>query len=94
MSSKKVKQRGVQFNAMTLGGNRNELIPDYQSAFRQHYSCETALTHFMNVLLWAMEKQEVTAFMAIDLNAAFDTVDHDILLSVLKAKFGIGRKSS
>ena len=73
--------------------NRHELIPDYQSAYRQHYSCETALIHLMNDLLWAMERQEVTALMAIDLSAAFDTVDHDILLSVLKAKFGIEGKA-
>ena len=66
--------------------NKHELIPDYQSAYRPHYSCETALIHLMNDLLWAMERQEVTALMAIDLSAAFDTVDYDILLSVLKAK--------
>ena len=70
--------------------NKNELIPDYQSAYRPHYSCETALVKLINDLLWAMERQEVTALMAIDLSAAFDTVDHDILLSVLEAKFGIG----
>ena len=68
---------------------KNDLIPDYQSAYRPHYSCETALVKLMNDLLWAMEYQEVTALMAIDLSAAFDTVDHDILVSVLKAKFGI-----
>ena len=43
----------------------------------------------MNDLLWAMEHQEVTTLMSIDLSAAFDTVDHDILVSVLEAKFGI-----
>ena len=69
--------------------NKNDLIPDYQSAYRAHYSCETALVKLMNDLLWAMEQQEVTALMAIDLSAAFDTVDHDILVSVLEAKFGI-----
>jgi Reverse transcriptase (RNA-dependent DNA polymerase) len=68
---------------------KKNLIPDYQSAYTPHYSCETALVKLVNELLWAMEYQEVTALMAIDLSAALDTVDHDILVSVLEAKFGI-----
>ena len=72
--------------------NRHELIPHYQSAYRPHYNCETALIHLMTDLLWAMERQEVTAFLAIGLCAAFDTVDHEILLSVFKLKFDIEGK--
>ena len=60
--------------------NRHELITDYQSAYRPHYSCETNLIHLMKDLLWAMERPERTAHMVIDISAAFDTVGHDILL--------------
>ena len=66
------------------------LMPNYQSAYRPGYSCEAALVKIMNDLLWSMENQEVTAIMAIDLSAAFDRVDHDILLKALEIIFGIG----
>ena len=36
-----------------------------------------------------MEKQEITALTVIDLSAALDTVDHHVLIEVLKNKFGI-----
>ena len=67
----------------------NDLLPDYQSAYREGYSCETALVKIFNDILWKMEKQEVTTIVAIDLSEAFDTVDHDILLDVLSMHFGI-----
>ena len=69
------------------------LQPDYQSAYREHYSCKTAILKLSNDILWAMEKQHVTCLVALDLSAAFDTVDHPTLLSVLNHKFGIEDKA-
>ena len=67
----------------------NNLLPEYQSAYRKNYSCETALVKLMDDILWPMETQEVTAVVAIDLSAAFDTVDHNILLNVFEDRCGI-----
>ena len=42
-----------------------------------------------NDALEAMEKQQATIIVVTDLKAAFDTVNHDILLSVLDKRFGL-----
>ena len=70
-----------------------DLQPDYQSAYREHYSCKTAVLKVNNDILWAMESQAVTSLDSLDLSAVFDTVDHDILLSVLRNKYGIHGKA-
>ena len=67
----------------------HKLIPDYQSAYRKNYSCETSIIKVVNDVLWNFENQEVCAMCMIDLSAAFDTVDHQILLQVLQSRFGV-----
>ena len=57
--------------------------------YKKGHSCETSLLRIFNDLLWAFEHQRATALVAIDLSAAFDTVDHDVLLKVLQRKFGL-----
>ena len=37
------------------------LIPDYKSAYRENYSCETDLAKLVNNILWRMEIQEIMA---------------------------------
>ena len=65
------------------------LLPDYQSAYRENYSCETCLLQLTNNILLACEHQSVMSLTVLDLSAAFNTVDHSILTSTLKSKFGI-----
>ena len=59
---------------------------DYKSAYHENYSCETALVKIVDDVLWSIEEGNVTALMALDLLAAFDTVNHSILLKVIQKK--------
>ncbi|CAG2191469.1 unnamed protein product [Mytilus edulis] len=67
----------------------HDLLPTNQSAYRQFHSCESALLRLVNDILDWMEHQEVTAMIAVDLSAAFDTVDHSILIKVLEYQYGV-----
>ena len=69
--------------------NAHSLLPDYQSAYRENTSCETVLLKLTNDLLWSMERENVTAMVALDLSAAFDSVNHKVLLTTLQSNFGI-----
>ena len=67
----------------------NQLMPDYQSAYRSNYSCETSLVKLVNDILWDFENQNVVALVALDLSTALDTADHEVLLDVLSTRFGV-----
>ena len=64
--------------------NQNSLLLEYQSAYRKEHSCQASLVKLVNDILWGIENQLVTAIIILDLCAAFDTVDHDLLPDVLE----------
>lgn len=68
---------------------KNSLLPSNQSAYRQWHSTETALLKVQNDILQAMDKQQVTLLVLLDLSAAFDTIDHKDLLKILSDDFGV-----
>ena len=67
----------------------NCLLPDFQLAYQANYSTETSHVRMMIDILWAMEEQHITMMFILDLSAAFDTVDHNILLMILENQFGV-----
>ena len=71
----------------------HNLLPDFQSAYQKHYSMETSLIRLTNDILWSMERQHITSLAILDLTAAFNTMDHNILLQILEQKFGFCDKA-
>jgi len=84
--SKLVKKVAVK--QLTEYLETNGLLPLLQSAYRSHHSTETALLKVLSDALTAIDDKKVTLLALLDLSAAFDCVDHDILLSRLQSTFG------
>jgi hypothetical protein len=66
-----------------------DLMVPVQSAYRANHSTETALLRVMNDLLLAVDNGDGAALVLLDLSAAFDTIDHTVLLSCLECRFGL-----
>ena len=61
----------------------------FQSAYKQYHSTESALLRIHNDILTSIDNQNCVALLLLDLSAAFDTVDHALLLQRLETRFGI-----
>ena len=62
-------------------------IPN-QSGYKPKHSCETLLLRVTNDILVNMDNSKCTIKLLLDLSAAFDTVDHSILLHILWSELG------
>ena len=65
------------------------LLPPFQSAYRPHHSTETALLRVVNDLLFTIDGGDGAMLVLFDLSAAFDTMDHGILIHRLENSFGV-----
>ena len=63
----------------------NSLLNSHQSAYCKHHSTETALLYIHDYLISAMGSQKISCLCLLDLSAAFDTIDHDILITLLSS---------
>lgn len=67
----------------------NNLHEKYQSAYKRAHSTETALLKIHTDVLLNLANKRGVVLVLLDLSAAFDTIDHDILLLRLKSLLGI-----
>ncbi|KAI5609350.1 hypothetical protein C0J50_9521, partial [Silurus asotus] len=67
----------------------NNIFEEFQSGFRPHHSTETALVKITNDLFLASDQGFISLLVLLDLSAAFDTIDHDLLLDRLQNYVGI-----
>ena len=69
--------------------DNNSLCEFFQSAYRANHSTETALIRVYNDIALSIDNHKSVVLVLLDLSAAFDTVDHSLLLSRLSTRFGI-----
>ena len=72
-------------NYMTI----NQLHEPMQSAYRACHSTETALVRVQNDILRTLDQGGAAILVLLDLSAAFDTIDHSILLSRMESVLGV-----
>lgn len=73
----------------TLHLTTNDLAEKHQSAYRKLHSTETALTKVFNDILLHLDNRKIVLLNLLDISAAFDTLDHVIMLRRLSTTFGI-----
>ena len=64
--------------------SKNKILYRFQSGFRKNYSTNTCLGHLTDKITTGFEKGLFTGMILIDLQKAFDTIDHQILIKKMK----------
>ena len=57
----------------------NDIVDNFQSAYKAGHSCETALLRVYNDIVTAIGRGNGAVLVLLDLSATFDTIDHDNL---------------
>ena len=59
-------------------------MENFQSAYKAHHSTETALLRVYNDVMFNIDRGNGTLLVLLDLSAAFDTIDYQILFHILE----------
>ena len=69
--------------------DKYKLHETLQSAYKQYHSTETALVRVQNDILMNLDRKRGVMLVLLDLSAAFDTIDHNVLLKLLETRIGL-----
>ena len=67
----------------------NDIVDNFQSAYKAGHSCETALLRIYNDIVTTIARGNCAMLVLLDLSVAFDTIDHDTLFCILEKYVGI-----
>ena len=84
----KIIERAV-CNQTTEYKSKIGMAEQYQSAYKAAHSTETTLLKVKMDILAAIDQKDAMCLILLDLSAAFDMVNHEMLLNHLKFRFGI-----
>ena len=83
----------VVLNQLNEHLSSNDLHCPVQSGYRPHHSCETLLVRMTDDINKEIQCGNIVLVVLLDLSAAFDTIDHEILLEKLLTDYGISGKA-
>ena len=67
----------------------NNLLERHQSAYKSHHSTDTALVLVQYDIIGTLDRRYGVILVILDMSAAFDTVNYEILLSRLEHRYGM-----
>ena len=67
----------------------HNLYESLQSGYKKHHSTETAWVRLHNDILSELDDNKTVLLVSLDVSAAFDTIDHSILLRLLESRLGV-----
>ena len=73
----------IVLNQLNVCLQQFNLLPGLQSAYRRCHSTETAMLKVLSDAFLAADTGQATLLGLLDLTAAFDTIDHAILIERL-----------
>ena len=79
----------IVYNQVESYLNDKNLLYDFQSGFRSKFSTDTCLIHLSDYIRFQHDKGNLVGMALLDLQKAFDTVDHSILIMKLQC-IGLG----